>query len=184
MGGPKSVELPTPPARPLIEQYSKEFWRVVGGMHPMFLSGEINRAFDAHRTRIRAWAEGTANFEQLVGVDYTPGGKEMWIEVPVNHHRWHAGNTYREAQPKPIERDVVVYWRDALTHTQFRQPAGIDVRLLWPEGTHEKAKTLAQLEADIPGFKLLSITRVVVDPTNHNLMDYTTKLENLGRVPF
>lgn len=162
-----------------MEQYSKEFWLQCMAIHnpTATLSQDINGRLEAHCTVIKAWCDGV-NIESCV----CP--KQGFVPLDYKICTFHPNMQFRIAPPKPIERDVVVYWRGALRNQPFHMSARIDVRLLCPPGTNEKAKTLAQLEEETPGFKLLSITRVVVDPTNHNLLEYTTKLDNLGRVPF
>lgn len=157
-----------------MEQYSKEFWKTCLQIHPMHLSSAIGAAISCHEELIKGWVDGG-----------TPEvyGDSGWVTVPKDHHRFTAGNRYREATPKRYERDVVVYWRDAIEHPRFPQTAGIDVRTLRPEGTDPRALTLEKLAAKTPGFRLLSITRVVVDD-NQNLTECTAKLDNLDHVPF
>ena len=159
-----------------MEQYSKEFWQQCLKMGTMHLSTAIAMALTYNRDEISEWVNGVA-------VEYFDDGK--WVPVPKEHHRF-TSKACRKAQPKLKQCDVVVYWRDVLEvggRVAFTMPAGIDVDRLAVEPTHPKQATLASLQAKTPGFKLLSITRVAVDD-NNNLMEYSTKLDNLGRVPF
>lgn len=164
-----------------MEQYSKEFWGTCLKMHTMHLSRDITVALNYNRDLITEWVNGVA----LEYVD-----ENTWVPVPKEHYRFTA-RLCRKAPPKLKQCDVVVYYRDKLelgrgghlTQSRFTMPAGIDVARLPVEPTSEHATTLTSLQAKTPGFKLLSITRVVVDDDN-NLTEYSTKLDNLGRVPF
>lgn len=162
-----------------MEQYSKEFWGTCLKMGNMHLSPAIAQAVAYNRDEITDWVNGVA-------VEYFDEGK--WVPVPKEHHRFTATPSYRKAPPKLKQCDVVVFYRDAMPvggpfEAAFTMPAGIDVARLAVEPTHPKQATLASLQAKTPGFKLLSITRVAVDD-NNNLTEYSTKLDNLGRVPF
>ena len=159
-----------------MEQYSKEFWQQCLKMHTTHLSPAIAGALTFNRDEIADWVNGVA-------VEYLDEGK--WVPVPKEHHRFTATPSYRKALPKLKQCDVVVFYRDAIAvggrvGRAFTMPAGIDVARLPVEPTSEHAPTLASLQAKTPGFKLLSITRVVVDD-NNNLTEYSTKLDNLGR---
>lgn len=165
-----------------MEQYSKEFWQQCPKMGNMCLSDAIAQALSYNRDEIADWVNGES-------VEYFDEG--VWIPVPKEHHRF-SSKQCRRAPPKPKQCDVVVYWRDELVigPRHYVSPPGIDVARLAVEPTHPGAATLASLQAKTPGFKLLSITRVVVDD-NNNLTEYSTKLDNLcngariiGRVPF
>lgn len=161
-----------------VEQYSKEFWQRCLNMHPMHLSNAIAGAINEHKDHIEAW---------VGGVRPEVYGDSGWVLVPKDHHRFTQNGKYRAAPPKPKQCDVVVFYRDAIQcgtrYEGFIAPAGIDVKKLPVEPTSKHVPTLDKLKANTPGFKLLSITRVVVDE-NHNLLEYSTKLDNLGRVPF
>ncbi|UOW66299.1 hypothetical protein vBAspALolek_17 [Aeromonas phage vB_AspA_Lolek] len=162
-----------------MEQYSKEFWDTCLKMGNMHLSPAIAQALSYNRDEIADWINGVA-------LEYYDN--DQWVAVPKEHHRF-TSEQYRKAPPKLKQCDVVVYWRwpTPTTMASWRAgdtiPAGIDVARLAVEPTNPGAATLASLQAKIPGFKLLSITRVVVDD-NNNLTEYSTKLDNLGRVPF
>lgn len=157
-----------------MEQYSKEFWDTCRKMNSMHLSVDIARALYYNLDEIAGWVNGVA-------LEYFDDGK--WVPVPKEHHRF-TSKQYRKAPPKLKQCDVVVFYRDAMSigdrvGVAFTMPAGIDVARLPVEPTHPKQATLASLQAKTPGFKLLSITRVAVDD-NNNLMEYSTKLDNLG----
>lgn len=161
-----------------MEQYSKEFWATCRKMHAMHLSTGIANALTYNSDLIGAWVNGAA-------LEHFDDGE--WVPVPKEHHRF-TSKAYRIAPPKPKQCDVVVFYRDAMAvggrvGAAFTMPAGIDVTRLHVEPTSEHALTLAKLQAKTPGFKLLSITRVAVDD-NNNLTEYSTKLDNLGHVPF
>lgn len=158
-----------------MEQYSKEFWGTCLNMHPAHLSRTITAVLSSNRDLITEWVNGVA-------LEYCDN--DQWVPVPKEHHRF-TSKQYRKAPFKRKQCDVVVYWRDELVvgARQYVSPAGIDVARLAVEPTSEHAPTLASLQAKTPGFKLLAITRVAVDD-NNNLLEYSTKLDNLDRVPF
>lgn len=164
-----------------MEQYSKEFWDTCRKMHTMHLSKDIAKALSYNSDLIVEWVNGIA-------LEYYDN--DQWVPVPKEHHRF-TSKQYRKVPPKSKQCDVVVYYRDGFTIASrdrlhaavFTMPAGIDVARLAVEPTHPGAATLASLQAKTPGFKLLSITRVAIDD-NNNLTEYSTKLDNLGRVPF
>lgn len=159
-----------------MEQYSKEFWGTCLKMGNLHLSPAIALAVSYNRDEITDWVNGVA-------VEYFDEGK--WVPVPKEHHRFTATPSYRKAPPKLKQCDVVVFYRDTMAvggrvGRAFTMPAGIDVARLPVEPASEHAPTLASLQAKTPGFKLLAITRVMVDD-NHNLTEYSTKLDNLGQ---
>lgn len=157
-----------------MEQYSKGFWGTCLKIGTMHLSPAIAQALAYNLDEITDWVNGAA-------VESCDNGQ--WVPVPKEHHRF-TSKAYRIAPPKPKQCDVVVFYRDAMAvggrvGAAFTMPAGIDVARLHVEPTSEHALTLAKLQAKTPGFKLLSITRVAVDD-NHNLMEYSTKLDPLA----
>lgn len=159
-----------------MEQYSKEFWQQCINIGTMHLSPAIAGALNYSRVEITAWINGVA-------LEYFDDGK--WIPVPKEHHRF-ALKVYRKVPPKPEQCDVVVFYRDKVEMgrggrpgTRFTLPAGIGVTRLPVEPTSEHAPTLSSLQAKTPGFKLLSITRVVIDD-NHDLIEHSSKLANIG----
>ncbi|UOW66244.1 hypothetical protein vBAspABolek_19 [Aeromonas phage vB_AspA_Bolek] len=158
-----------------MEQYSKEFWGTCLKMHSMDLSTGIAKILAYNSDLIGEWVNGIA-------LEYYDN--DQWVPVPKGHHRFTL-KQYRKAPPKLKQCDVVVYWRDELMigARRYVSPPSFGVALLPVQPTSEHAPTLASLQAKTPGFKLLSITRVVVDD-NNNLTEYSTKLDNLGRVPF
>lgn len=162
-----------------MELYSKEFWGLcLTTPSPEYtLSQDVDSRLQAHATVIRAFCDGQ-------DVEYYSERVQGFVPLPSHICGFHPDVKFRVAPPPNIERDVVVFYRDACKSGGYEMRAGIDVRVLWPEGTNAQAMTVADLEFKIAGFKLLSITRVVIDPTNHNLLEYSTKLDNLGRVPF
>lgn len=155
-----------------MEQYSKEFWGTCRKMGAMYFSPDIAKALVYNSDLIGEWVNGVA-------LEYY--ANDQWFPVPKEHHRF-TSRQYRKAPPKPEQCDVVVYYRDTVkfggNYVGFTRPAGIAVARLAVEPTHPNATTLASLQAETPGFKLLSITRVVIDD-NHNLMEHSTKLDNL-----
>lgn len=161
-----------------MEQYSKAFWGAVLEIPSMHLSDRVSWAINKHGAKIKEWVAGVGQVEVY--------GDSGWVPVPESHHLFNHKNKYRIAPNGPVEVDVVVYWRDELVvgDRHYVSPPCIDVARLPVEPTHPAQATLASLQAKTPGFKLLSTTRVVVDATDHNLLEYTTTLDNLGRVPF
>lgn len=169
-----------------MEQYSKEFWAsCLRTPNPSYtLSQDVNYRLEAHGAVIRAFCDGLA-------IEYCSEAAQGFAPLPFPTCGFHPSVQFRVAPPKLKQCDVVVYYRDKLERgwcghrkqARFTVPAGIDVARLYVEPTSEHALTLASLQAKTPGFKLLSITRVAVDD-NNNLTEYSTKLDNLGRVPF
>lgn len=162
-----------------MEQYSKEFWQTCLTLPTGALSNTVAQAIFDQSEFIRKWLGGES-------LEWSKQSN-VWEPVPKEHHRFMHHYKYRVALPKPTERDVVVFYRDSYKVGTIVAPAGIDVAVLaTPEqaSVSKYARTIPMLAEKYSGFKLLSITRVVIDPTNHNLLEYTTKLDNLGRVPF
>ena len=158
-----------------MHQYSKEFWdlcRTIPNPEST-LSQDVDSRLKAHAIVIRAFCDGKA-------IEYYSDEVQRFVPLPSLTCGFHPTVQFRVALPPYTERDVVVFYRDAYKSGPYERRAGIDVRLLGPEGISDKANTLADLEKEVVGFKLLSITRVVIDHTNHNLLEHTTKLNNLA----